>query len=288
MLTDFHTHVFPDALAKRAITALTENISGVEAHHDGRVMSLLASMDRAGIDRSVIASIATKPSQFEPILQWSSKIASPRLVPFASVHPLDPHRIQHIQKIRDAGLPGVKLHPYHQNFVLDDPELLPLFRAIAKAGLIVLCHTGFDIAFPRDRRCDPVRIRRILEQVPELRFVATHFGAWNDWDEVQRHLLGRPIWMEISFAFDLLPDEMFRNMLLDHPADRLLFGTDSPWNDQSDCIGRLRGLSLPASLEHAMLHDNPAQLLDGSITTGVHTAGPTCGRGRRTISTSPY
>jgi len=30
-------------------------------------------MDRHGIEKSVICSIATKPSQFDPILEWSKR-----------------------------------------------------------------------------------------------------------------------------------------------------------------------------------------------------------------------
>ena len=56
---DFHTHAFPDALADRAMGQLQAR-AGIRACLDGRVGSLLASMDRAGIDRSVVCCIATR------------------------------------------------------------------------------------------------------------------------------------------------------------------------------------------------------------------------------------
>jgi hypothetical protein len=67
-ITDFHTHAFPDALATRAIRALEAETDRVKARLDGRISSLLRSMDYAGIRRSVICSIATKPEQFDSIL----------------------------------------------------------------------------------------------------------------------------------------------------------------------------------------------------------------------------
>ncbi|MFP4564308.1 MAG: amidohydrolase, partial [Spirochaetia bacterium] len=57
-IVDFHTHAFPDELAARAVPAL-EAEADIEAVLDGTVTSLLESMDRAGIERSVVASIAT-------------------------------------------------------------------------------------------------------------------------------------------------------------------------------------------------------------------------------------
>jgi hypothetical protein len=123
----------------------------------------------AGIRTSVICSIATKPEQFDPILKWSKAIASPRIVPLPSIHPKGPDPVGQAHQVAEAGLLGIKLHPYYQDFDLDDEALFPLYRALDQLGLFVVCHTGFDFAFPRQRRADPVRILRVLERVPSLR-----------------------------------------------------------------------------------------------------------------------
>ena len=82
-IIDFHTHAFPDRVATAAIPAL-EAEGNIRAHLDGTVAGLLASMDRAGIDQSVVCSIATRPEQFEPILHWSRAIRSERIIPLPS------------------------------------------------------------------------------------------------------------------------------------------------------------------------------------------------------------
>ena len=60
-IIDFHAHAFPDKVAADAIPYLEEE-GDVKAIHDGRVASLLNLMDRDGVEKSVICSIATKPS----------------------------------------------------------------------------------------------------------------------------------------------------------------------------------------------------------------------------------
>lgn len=260
-ITDFHTHAFADALAPRAIHALEAEAVGIKARLDGRVSSLLDSMDCAGIRRSVLCSIATRPEQFDPILAWSSQIASDRLIPFPSVHPRDPLAIERIRRIRAAGFLGVKLHPYYQDFFLDEDAAFPLYEEIAAQRLILICHTGFDIAFPRVRRCDPARIAAVIKMFPAMRFVATHLGAWKDWDEVRRHLLGLPILMDIAFALESLPPDEARKLLMSHPAEYLLFGTDSPWQDQREALARVRAVGLDAERERAMLETNADRLL---------------------------
>ncbi len=259
-IIDFHAHAFPEAIAARAISQL-EHGGGVKAFLDGTVSSLLASMDKAGIRTAVICSIATKPEQFEPILKWSKAIASERIVPLASIHPRGPDPAGQAQQVAEAGLRGIKLHPYYQDFDMDDEALFPLYRALDRLGLLLVCHTGFDFAFPRQRRADPVRILRVLERVPGLRLVTSHMGAWDDWDEVERHLLGKPVTMDISLSLELLGRERARAMLLAHPADRALFGSDSPWSSQSETLALLRSLDLGSEREARILGRNAQALL---------------------------
>jgi hypothetical protein len=261
-IVDFHAHAFPDALAARAISQL-EHEGGVKAFLDGRVTSLLASMDSAGIGTSVICSIATKPEQFDPILKWSCQIASPRIVPLPSIHPKSADPVGQARRVAEAGLRGIKLHPYYQEFNLDDEALFPLYRALDELGLLLVCHTGFDFAFARERKGDPVRIRRVLERVPTLRLITTHMGAWDDWDEVEKHLIGQPITMDLSLSLDLLGRQRARDMMLAHPVDRVVFGTDSPWGSQPETLQALRALELGEEREQAILWKNARGILGG-------------------------
>jgi hypothetical protein len=49
VVIDFHTHVFPDDIAPKAIASLQVQ-GNILAASDGTVSGLLRSMDRAGID----------------------------------------------------------------------------------------------------------------------------------------------------------------------------------------------------------------------------------------------
>jgi hypothetical protein len=263
---DFHAHAFPDALAERAIPQLEEE-GDIKAALDGKVSSLLRSMDRAGIEKCVLCSIATRPEQFKSILRWSKDVASDRLIPFPSVHPRDPAAAEGIKCLHDEGFKGVKFHPYYQDFFLEEEALLPIYEAAERHGLIFVVHTGFDLAFERIRRADPARIVKVLERFPRLKFVATHLGAWEDWDEVRKHLLGKPVYMETSFSLSLLGREKARELILSHPPDRWLFGTDSPWEDQGEALREIKALDLGADLEERMLWRNAEALLSQDETS---------------------
>ncbi len=258
---DVHTHAFPDALAARAIAALEAETPGVRACLDGRLQSLVASMDRAGIEVSVVASIATKPSQFASILAWSRSIASSRIVPFASVHPDDAEATAHLRSIAEAGIRGIKLHPYYQGFAVDEERMAPLYAEIERLGLVLLMHAGFDPAFARDRLADAARIAAVAARFPRLKLIAAHLGGWEDWDLAEQELLGRPVCLDISDTLDQMPRQQALRFLQRHPADCLLFATDSPWADQAGALRQPLLATLPPDRLAALLGGNAARLL---------------------------
>jgi len=257
---DFHTHVFPDQIASVAIEAL-EKKGNVKAYLNGTVTDLLASMDRAGIEQSVVCSIATRPEQFKPILDWSATIRSERIIPLPSVHPADPNRVEQLEMIRDRGFIGLKMHPYYQDFFLDDPELFDFYEEVSRLGLLLVMHTGYDIGYPRVRRADPQRILNLIHRFPELRLITTHLGGWDEWTDVRRLLTGLPVYMEISFALDFLDQIRLRDLIESHPADYILFGTDSPWADQATTLKMLAKLGLSDELFARITRENAARLL---------------------------
>jgi predicted TIM-barrel fold metal-dependent hydrolase len=268
-IIDFHTHAFPDALADKAMVQLHSELHcelygrvEFKAYLDGKIRSLLTSMDKSGIEKSVLCCIATRPSQFEPIFQWCMKIRSDRIIPLPSVHPDDPQAVEKIQRIANEGFKGLKFHPYYQEFDIDSPKIDYIYEAISANRMLVVMHTGYDIAFEKVDRAGPIRILNVIKRFPHLKFITTHMGAWYDWDTVEQEILGRPIYLEISVSRALLGPRRFRDMLIRHPQDYLLFGTDSPWSDQDEEIEAIRRLDLPEKVLNRLFYENAKQLID--------------------------
>lgn len=262
MKIDFHTHAFEDQLAERAV-ALLEEKSDLKAPLDGRVSSLVASLKRAAFDHAVVCPIATKPTHWDGIRRWAHHVmaANPELTVLGSVHPADEGIFDHIDQLAAEGFRGVKFHPYYQHFTIDDPRLFPVYDHLARRGLFAVFHTGFDKGFPHDRIADPIKVKHVVEALPDFTLIATHMGAWLLWPEVCEHLLGRRIYIETSFSLSEMPRDLALEILLTHPADHILFGTDSPWHDISDELARWHALNLPEDRLRPALGDNAARLL---------------------------
>jgi len=269
MMIDVHTHTFPEHIAKRALQKLIENAGDTLAPvSDGTVAGLLQAMRAARVDRAVLCPVATRAEQSADILAEACAIrdgergedASRHLIPLASVYPADPKWAKRLQAVADADIRGVKIHPYYQAFVLDAPGTLAFLKKCCDLNLIVLCHCGYDIGFPRDPICGPERVARVIREIPDLRFIAAHLGGWMDWEASVNHLLGESVFLDTSVLHHGAEDPNALRILREHDPAKLLFATDAPWTSFDDGIRFIRAAGFSAEVETAIFGDNARRL----------------------------
>ncbi len=268
MYIDFHTHAFNDAIAERAISKL-ENTLVSEGHADdvpaatrGTVGELLEKMDIWGIDKAVVLNIATKPSQQTVINNWAKEIQSDRIFCFGSVHPDADDALDELERIKELGLYGVKLHPDYQDFMVNDEKLMPIYRKCAELGLPVTFHAGFDVVSPDCVHCPPELSAQVLERVPDLTVILAHFGGNDRWDDVEKYLVGKNVYFDISYTDGNTSDEQALRIIRNHGADRILFASDCPWHAASREKSMLERLPLSKEEKELIAHINAEKLLN--------------------------
>ena len=95
MIIDFHTHIFPDAIAGRSIEVLKNGMLRASGrvypeHSDGTLAGLKRLMDATGVDISVVLPIATREKQTESINQFAYKVTAEnngKVISFGSLFP---------------------------------------------------------------------------------------------------------------------------------------------------------------------------------------------------------
>lgn len=263
-MIDFHTHAFPDALAPRAIPSLAENMD-ITPKHDGTVSGLLALMEQCGISRSVVLNIATNPSQENAVNSFAIRLVGhERLIPFGSVFPGSATWREQLERLKNAGVRGVKLHPEYQNFDLDCPEALAVYRRCGELGLIVQFHAGEDAAFPPPIHTGAVRINRVCESCPDTVFVAAHFGGYNMWEDTAHNLTYHDnLYLDTSMTCTAARPEKkhVRRILETVGVEHILLGSDSPWEFPGDSVEGVRGLGLSNADTARILSGNAVRLL---------------------------
>ncbi len=260
MVIDFHTHCFVDSIAPKAMAALEAGCS-VKGVHDGTTGGLKQHMAECGVDKSVVLPVATKPSQIKPINDWAKSSNDDHLLFFGAIHPDDEDFYGTVKELKQDGFKGVKLHPDYQDFFADEKRMLPLYEALRDTGLIVVFHSGMDIELQVPIHCTPLMLKNILEMVPGLTIVAAHMGAYSLWRDAEDLLLGKPLFIDTSYSYHILKIDNMVRMIKKHGAERVLFGTDSPWAKADKEIENILALDLPQSDKDKILYKNALTLL---------------------------
>jgi predicted TIM-barrel fold metal-dependent hydrolase len=209
---------------------------------DGTLATQLADLDKSGVSRAVVCPIATKPTQFQVILDRAKAMrdgvfgeeAAKRLIQLCSVHPADRNYAARLKEIADAGFKGIKVHPYYQDFRLDDPRIVPFFSAVRDAGLFAIAHCGLDLGFPDSpMTCGPAQIAALMRAVPGLVFIAGHLGGCGgNPPHATDELLEFPgCYVDTAVISVCDDDPESQRVMAEWPADRMVFGTDYFWRD---------------------------------------------------------
>ncbi len=237
MYIDFHTHAFADAIAERAIAKLEQTVinSGYpeRAVTNGTVSQLLERLDEWGIDKAVLLPIATKPSQQTSINNWAKEMMSDKLICFGTVHPDAEDALDELERIKALGLKGVKLHPDYQNFFADEERLYPIYNKCSELGLPVIFHAGLDAMCPDCIHCTPRMSSKVIDAFPDLTVILAHMGGNECWDDAEKYLVGKNVYLDTAFTSGHLSPEQAVRIIRNHGADKILFASDCPWHSSS-------------------------------------------------------
>lgn len=230
MYIDFHTHAFPPKIAQKAVEHLSHLSGGLIYQTDGTAEGLIASMQAGGIDKSVVLNIATNEHQQTKVNDFAASINDKASIfAFGSVYPRSKDAIAELERIAELGLLGVKLHPDYQSFSVDDEFMRPIYKKISELGLICVFHAGHDIGFAPPYGNTPEKMARALEWF-DSPVVAAHLGGVGCYEGVLERLVGREVYFDTAFCYGTVPKYYVEKIIELHGADRILFGTDTPWH----------------------------------------------------------
>ncbi len=261
MIIDFHTHCFPPKIAEKAIDKLSGGGKVLVPFYDGTPNGLLKSMQRAGVDYSVVQNIATNARQTHNVNDFAISLVGSKLIPFGSVHPDCPDCISELKRLKDNGVKGVKFHPEYQDFYVDDKKMYRIYECVAKLELIMLFHCGFDIAYSEPFRCTPKQFKKVVNDFSGAKIVGAHLGGQRMWQEVFDNLLGLDVYLDTAMALQFLTDDERKTLLLGHSYKRILFATDAPWYDQKKAVEQTNRLLCEYPHKDNVLYKNAVELL---------------------------
>ena len=254
LVIDVHTHVFPDAIAKRA----SDNVGtyySLEMMADGTVAELLNGAKKMPFETKFIisnAALKAKNVRHGNVFLLELAQREKRFIPLGSVHPsMTPDEaFEELEYIKLNGGKGIKLHSDFQNFELDAPEMTEIYEMCAELGLPILFHMGDE----NTTLSKPKRLYKVMERVPSLTVIAAHMGGYMDWDEAEEVLVGTHAYMDTSDALLKLPPERVMRQIERHGCDKIMFGSDYPLCTTDRAFELIDALPLDAEQKEYIYH----------------------------------
>lgn len=233
---------------------------------------LIASMDAAGIDLSVVLNagwvsqeLCVKTNDY--ILDSVSRYPT-RLVGFCAIQPRAGNAaIAELERCAKAGAKGIgELRSDVQGFDLADKKTMkPLVDAALKYNLILLTHSSEPVGheYFGKGNITPDILYSFITAFPSLRLVCAHWGGGLPFyalmPEVARALAN--VFFDTAATVFLYKPEIFEQMSSIIGSDRILFGTDYPLVHQNRVIAQIQSAQLPEKDKAKILWANAQELL---------------------------
>ena len=225
---DFHTHVYPTAIAPKAADSVREFYGFGNPAINGTTDMLLERGTMAGTSKFVILPVAMRPDRTRHINDFILQAVAkePRFYGFGTVHAGMADLMDEVAYIQEKGLRGIKMHPDCQVFTIDDPRLFPMYEHL-QGKLPIIFHVG-------DNRYDyshPGRLRKVLDQFPDLQVIAAHFGSYAIYEEAYEQLKGKDCFFDVSSSLMFMGEGVAEDYIGRYGAERFVYGSDYPMWD---------------------------------------------------------
>ena len=284
MIVDFHAHVFPPEVCRRREEYLRRDPTFRELYSNPKASlatadDLLASMDEAGIGKSVIVNFVWQDSALcrlanDYVLE-SAAASGGRLLPFCIVQPTagDEARAE-VERCARAGALGLgELRPDNQGFDLAaSPEADLLIWAAKTYNLALLFHVSEPVghSYPGKGGLAVGSLYRFIEKAPGVTVIAAHWGGglpfYGLMPRVKKALA--TTYFDTAATRLLYSPGVYRHVISILGVERILFGSDFPFLAQRRCLRETKRVDLDQEEKRLILGGNALRLLglpdDGS------------------------
>jgi predicted TIM-barrel fold metal-dependent hydrolase len=268
MIIDSHTHIFPPGMHEQREEYLRRDPTFAEMYASSKARlasaeELLASMDEAAIDKSVVLGFAW--SELEACVQHNDYLleaaarSGGRLVPFCTVQPRAGNdAFREMERCARAGARGLgELRPDSQGYRLDEGAAAEvLAEAALRHGLVLLFHVSEPVghAYPGKAGLSVASLYRFVAGHGGQPVVGAHWGGGLSFyalmPEVRQALANA--YFDTAATPLLYEPAVYRQAVHLVGAERILFGSDFP------LIGQRRQRQ---AIEEAFPVDDPARAL---------------------------
>jgi hypothetical protein len=263
MIIDSHTHIYPDKIARK-VEEVASSAFGTRLYGSMTTSGLLSTMERLGITGAFAFCVAERPEVVRPANDFIISISDDRrLFGLGTLHPRFEGWKEEIQRLRKAGIRGIKFHSLFQDFDCDEERMMEIYEEMGR-DMVAYFHSGLDPRAPGgEARTSPERLARVIDTFPGLKVVAAHLGGLEMLEEVRKHLLGKDIYIDLAWvpSLEALNPREVARLIQEHGPHQVLFATDYPMTDTARQLEYVMRLPLREEEMELILGRNALRLL---------------------------
>jgi predicted TIM-barrel fold metal-dependent hydrolase len=281
MIIDFHTHVFSPQIKKNRSKYIDSDpcFAILYSQKEAKLATadeLIASMDEAGIDISVILNhgwathelcVETNDYILESIARYPK-----RLIGFCAIQPYSSSAaIAEVERCAKGGIKGVgELRPDVQLLDLNDAAVMePFIEVIKKHKLILHTHASEPVGhqYPGKGGITPDILYPFIISYPDLTIVCAHWGGGLPFyalmPEVEKAMSN--VFFDTAASPFLYRPQVYNQVIQLVGSDKILFGSDFPLMGQGRLLKEIGSLDLPQETKGLVLSGNARRLLNINI-----------------------
>jgi predicted TIM-barrel fold metal-dependent hydrolase len=228
---------------------------------------LIAAMDQYGIDFSLVVARPTRQVNAAELRDYHDRLAEAvdaypnrlRALAWATPRLGVDGVAEAIRCVDELGYVGLKLHPAHEQFLLDDPGSARLIRVAADRGLPVMVHTQIT-----HLGSEPWRLLFVAGDFPETPFLMAHVGG--DGSLLQNLSGARLVAEQPNILLEMSTTVTDPGATYPEPAkvlgpERVLFGSNAPIHPPSPNLLKMDVVEVDDAARELMLGGNLFRLL---------------------------
>jgi predicted TIM-barrel fold metal-dependent hydrolase len=277
MIIDFHTHILPPKIKQDRSRYVTQDAAFAQIYSGDKVKivtaeDLIASMDKEGIDVSVVVNYSWTTHEFcvttnDYILDTIARYPK-RLIGFCAVNSLvSDTAMKEIERCVSGGIRGVgELRPDTQKLDYTRQSVIqPFTDLLRKHNLIVMTHASDPVghSYPGKGAVTPELLEKFIACFTDVPLVCAHWGGglpfYTLMPEVQAAL--ENVYFDTAISPFLYRPEIYQQVSQLIGADRVLFGTDFPVIAPSRILNEINTAGLSEIDREEILSGNARRLL---------------------------
>lgn len=254
MIVDCHTHIWqsPDQLGQAelgTIIAPRRPGGGRPLPNRGPWRNVPAAdpdfhmAQASSVDRAIVLGFKSRymgaeiPNRF--VSDYVNRFPQ-KLVGFAGIDPTERGAAREVESaLNDLRLRGLILSPANQDFHPTDSRAMDVYAEAERLNMPILVHTGNQ--YTEQSKLEyarPYLFDEVARTFPKLRLILAQLGQ--PWVDETICLLGKHqnVFSDVSGLLSR-PWQAYNGMVSAHQAgviDKLLFGSDFPYRNVTDCI----------------------------------------------------